>query len=202
MNRLAIVTRLLKPTLFIAGLVPVAWLALAAGSDGLGANPIETITHETGLWTLRCLLVTLAVTPVARLTGWHELVRLRRMTGLFGFFYALLHFATWAWLDQALAWSDMLEDVLKRPYITVGFATLLMLLPLALTSNRAMQRRLGGRRWKRLHQLAYLCGLGGCLHYLWLVKADTLAPLLYLSTYALLMVARLPQARSGRTAGA
>ena len=187
-----LVARVLKPAVFALCLLPFAQLAWGAFTDGLGANPVETITHATGDWALRLLLVTLAVTPLRKLTGLHLLMRVRRMLGLFSFFYALLHFTTYAVLDASLDPAYILEDVLERPYITVGFTALVLLLPLAATSTNAMVRRLGGRNWRNLHRLAYLIAGLGVLHFLWLVKADLREPLAYAAVYALLMVLRLP----------
>ena len=185
-------TRWLKPVLFVAFLLPLGWLAWRGLQGGLGANPVETIIHETGIWTLRLLLLTLLVTPLRRITGWNELVRLRRLVGLFSFFYATLHLAAYVWLDQGLVLKWMVEDIIERPYITLGFGVYLMLLPLAATSSKAMMRRLG-RRWKQLHRLVYLCAFGGVLHFLWQIKADAREPLVYLLILCLLMLARLPK---------
>lgn len=194
-GRDTLVNRLLKPGLFLLCLLPLGLLIWHAVSDELGANPIEAIIHQTGLWTLRLLLITLAITPLRRLTGWSELVRLRRMLGLYTYFYALLHFLAYFGLDQAFDLRGVIEDVIKRPYITVGFSVLLMLTPLALTSTNGMIKRLGGKRWKRLHRLVYLCGIGGVVHYLWLVKADLSNPLAYLTVLILLFILRLPVPR-------
>ena len=199
MTRVQLITRVVKPALFLLALGPIATLAWDGFADALGANPIETITHRTGDWTLRLLLVTLAVTPLRRLTGWNELVRLRRMLGLYTFFYALLHFVTYVWLDQGLNLGDIMEDILKRPYITLGFTGFLLLIPLALTSTNAMVRRLGGARWRKLHQLVYVAGVAGAIHYLWQVKADTRDPLIYLVVLATLLVFRLPVISRWRT---
>jgi sulfoxide reductase heme-binding subunit YedZ len=184
--------RSLKPVVFIAALLPLVILVEDGVHDALGANPIETISHRTGDWTLRLLLITLAVTPIRKLTGWQAVGRVRRMLGLFAFFYAVLHFLTYTWLDQALVWQDIVADVIKRPYITVGFASFLLLVPLAATSTQGMIRRLGGRRWRRLHRLAYVASVGGVLHYLWLVKADLREPLFYAAILTLLLILRLP----------
>jgi len=192
MARATIITRGLKPLLFLLLLLPLGGLIWQGLAGGLGANPVEQITRSTGDWALRLLLLSLAVTPLRRLTGWPELLRLRRMIGLYCFFYASLHLATYVWLDLGFNLSWVLEDVLKRPYITVGFAVFLMLVPLAATSNQWSIRRLG-RRWKRLHRLAYLCGIGGVVHYLWLVKADLREPLIYLGVLLLLFALRLPK---------
>ena len=184
------ITRIGKPVVFITALLPLIWL-IGLGVDGkLGANPVETITHHTGDWALRFLLITLAVTPLRRLSGWNWLQRFRRMLGLFTFFYAFLHFGTYLVLDQFFQWQAILEDILKRPYITVGFLAFLLLIPLAVTSTNAMMRRLG-RHWQRLHRLVYLIGALGVIHYLWLVKADLLEPLIYAAVLALLLGYRL-----------
>ncbi|WP_424205345.1 sulfite oxidase heme-binding subunit YedZ [Sulfuricaulis sp.] len=171
--------------------MPLAFLVYRALNNDLGANPIETINRYTGDWVLRFLLVTLAVTPLRRLFGWNALLRYRRMLGLFAFFYACLHFLSYAWLDQYFVLADIIKDVAKRPYITVGFACLLMLIPLAATSTNAMIRRLGARRWQALHRLVYLVGVGGVVHYLWLVKSDLREPLIYGAILAALLGFRL-----------
>jgi sulfoxide reductase heme-binding subunit YedZ len=198
MTRAQIITRLLKPALFVLLLVPLALLIGRGITDNLGANPVETITYQTGLWALRLLLLTLAITPLCKVTGINEFVRLRRMTGLYCFFYALFHFATYAVLDHSLDLAAILADVVKRPYVTVGFSAFVLLIPLAATSHNRIIRLLGGKRWKRLHRLVYLCGLGGVLHYLWLVKADTLSPLLYLALFLGLMCFRIPPRTRGK----
>lgn len=182
--------RIAKAVLFLLGLLPFLALVWGIFHDALGANPVEHITHETGDWALRFLLVTLSITPLRRVSGWLTLVHLRRMLGLYAFFYASLHFLAWLWLDQDFAWGLLLEDVLKRPYITVGFTAFVLLIPLALTSNRYAIRRLG-KRWKTLHQLVYPIVLLGVLHYLWLVKADLLEPLIYGLILVLLLIARV-----------
>lgn len=191
--------RILKATGFVLCLLPAAWLAWRAYGDHLGANPIETITRDTGVWTLRLLLITLLVTPLRRLTGWNVLQRLRRMLGLFAFFYACLHFTTYIWLDKFFVWPDMVKDVIKRPFITVGFLGFMLLLPLAATSTNAMMKRLG-RRWQTLHRLAYVIPALGVLHYLWLVKADIRAPLLYGVLLSVLLGVRLWWLRRKRIA--
>jgi sulfoxide reductase heme-binding subunit YedZ len=178
--------------LFLVCLVPVTLLVWDGLNDRLGANPVQTVTHTTGLWGLRLLLVTLTVSPLRRLTGWGPVMRLRRMLGLFAFFYVLLHFLTYVAIDQGFALRDIVEDVAKRPYITIGFTAFVLLIPLAATSTDGMIRRLGGKRWKQLHQLVYVIAVAGCFHYFWLVKADTLNPLVYLSVLLVLLVLRLP----------
>jgi sulfoxide reductase heme-binding subunit YedZ len=190
-----------KPMIFVVALVPLVFLIQRALNNDLGANPIETINRYTGDWVLRFLLITLAVTPLRRLTGWNGLLRYRRMLGLFAFFYACVHFLSWAWLDQYFVLADIVQDVAKRPYITVGFASFLMLIPLALTSTNAMIRRLGAKRWQQLHRLVYLIGIGGVVHFLWLVKSDIREPLVYGAVLALLLGFRLWD-RQRRTPGA
>ena len=180
---------LIKPAVFVACLLPFGLLLQAALDNDLGANPIEAITHTTGDWALRLLLVTLAMTPLRRLLGQPWPIRLRRMLGLYAFFYASLHLLAWAWLDQQWLLSEIVADIAKRPYITVGFAAWLLLLPLAVTSNRFSMRRLG-RRWASLHKLVYLIGLLAVLHFVWLIKADLLEPLLYAAVFAGLMLTR------------
>ncbi|HHH49075.1 MAG TPA: protein-methionine-sulfoxide reductase heme-binding subunit MsrQ [Gammaproteobacteria bacterium] len=189
-NHLLLILRYLKPTLFLTCLLPLALLVWDGFHDALGANPIETITHRTGDWTLRFLLITLTMTPLRRLMGWNGVLRLRRMLGLFAFFYACLHFLTYLVLDQFFDWDAIIRDIAKRPYITIGFSAFVLLIPLAVTSTKAMMRRLG-RRWGQLHRLTYLVAIFGVIHYLWLVKADYLPPALYASVLAILLGLRL-----------
>jgi len=181
----------LRLSLFIACLIPLARLLWLGFHDGLGANPIEFITRSTGTWTLTYLLITLGITPLRRLSGWQWLLRLRRMLGLFAFFYACLHFTTYIWLDQFFDLSGIYRDIFKRPFITIGFSSFLLLIPLALTSTQAMMRRLGGRNWQRLHRLVYLVAIGGVVHYWWLVKKDVTQPAIYAAVLALLLGYRL-----------
>lgn len=176
-----------KPLLFSLCLVPLARLVFFAFTDRLGANPIEFVLRSFGTWTLVMLMLTLSITPLRRLTGWNSLIRVRRMLGLFAFFYASLHFLTYAGVDQSFDLNAILRDVVKHPYITVGFACFLLLIPLAVTSTNAMQRRLGGKRWQQLHRLVYLIALGGVIHYLWLVKKDITQPALYGLVLAVLL---------------
>lgn len=187
MSRVEIIGRIVKPILFGICLLPLVVLLF---SD-LGANPVEALTHATGDWALRFLLITLAINPLRRVSGWGDLVRLRRMLGLYAFFYACLHVVIYAGLDRGLQWERIWDDVLKRPYITVGFSVFVMLIPLALTSTNGMMRRLGGRRWRRLHRLVYPAAVGAVLHFLWLVKADLREPLIYFALLLLLLTARL-----------
>lgn len=182
---------LLKVGAFGACLLPLAVLAGQALSHNLGANPIDEITDRTGIWTLRLLLITLAVTPVRRLTGWNRLIQLRRMLGLFAFCYGSLHFLTYIWLDQFFVIEDIIADVMDRPFITVGFTSFVLLIPLAVTSTTAMIKRLGGKWWQRLHRLVYVTAIGGVVHYLWLVKADIQQPLLYGGILGVLLAYRL-----------
>jgi sulfoxide reductase heme-binding subunit YedZ len=193
--------RYAKLAVFIACSLPLAWLAWQGLTDRLGANPVEAVTHATGEWTLRLLLVTLAMTPLRRLTGWRWPARVRRMLGLFAFFYATLHLVTYLWLDQFFWWEEIARDIARRPFITVGMLAFLLLVPLAVTSTDAMIRRLGGARWKRLHRLAYAIPALGVVHFLWVVKADTLEPLAYAVALAVLLALRLrAPARAGRAA--
>lgn len=185
--------RLTKPILFVLGLLPLGILAIRAfGLAGLtlGANPIEELLHDLGRWGLKFLLLSLAVTPLRRWTGWNWLIRYRRMLGLFAFFYILLHFVVYAWLDQGLALSAIGEDILKRPYITLGVAALIMLIPLAVTSTKGMMRRLG-KRWQKLHKLVYVIGILGVWHFYWQVKLDTLDATVYAFILAVLLGTRI-----------
>jgi sulfoxide reductase heme-binding subunit YedZ len=183
--------RLLKPFIFTLSVGPLAYLALGALRGTLGANPIEAITRSTGIWTLRFMLVTLAVTPVRWLSGWNDLARVRRMLGLFAFFYGSLHLVTYVWLDQFFDWAAIVKDVAKRPFITAGFSAYVLLVPLAVTSTAGMIRRLGGRRWRRLHRLAYASAAIGIVHYWWLVKLDTRPPRNYGILLAALLLIRV-----------
>jgi len=183
--------RWFKPFVFLACLIPLARLGWKAYAGLLGANPIEVITHSTGDWLLIFLLVTLAVTPLRKLTGQLWLIRYRRMFGLFAFFYGVLHFLTYIWLDKFFDLHEMLADIAKRRFITVGLAGFVLLIPLALTSTKGWIRRLGGRRWQNLHRLIYLSAIAGVIHYYWLVKADVRKPLQYAFVLALLLGYRL-----------
>ena len=180
-----------KPLVFAACLVPLALLAWDTAQGTLGPDPVAALEHRTGLWALRLLLLTLAVTPLRRFTGWHKAVRFRRMLGLFAFFYASVHLTIYVVVDLGGFWSQLFEEIVKRPYITVGFAAWLMLVPLALTSTQGMMRRLG-RRWQLLHRLVYPAALCGVLHFLWLVKADHREPALYVGIFTVLMLLRMP----------
>jgi methionine sulfoxide reductase heme-binding subunit len=183
--------RFTKIAIFLAALVPLARLLWKGLHAGLGANPIEVITHSTGDWTLILVLTTLAVTPLRRLTRQYWLIGVRRMIGLFAFFYGTLHFLTYIWLDQFFDVHAMLKDIAKRPFITVGFSAFVLMIPLALTSTAWSIRRLGGRNWQRLHRLIYLTAILGVIHYLWLVKADRRKPLEYGAVLAVLLLYRV-----------
>lgn len=197
----------MKLLVFAAAIIPFALLLWRGFSGDLTADPLVEITNETGIWTLRFVVITLAITPIRWLTGWNAIIRLRRMLGLFAFFYAMLHFLTYVvgdrfasldFPDGFVAWSTLVnlmasiwEDVAKRPYITVGFIAFVSMIPLALTSTTGWIRRLGGRNWQRLHRLVYLTGIAGVIHYWWRVKADTLHPLIYAGLVALFLGYRL-----------
>lgn len=160
--------RALKPLVFLACLLPLAWLVHGAATDGLGANPAETLIRSTGDWTLRLLCLTLAVTPLRQWTGWHLLARLRRMLGLYTFFYAVLHALAYAWLDMGLDLGDIVRDIAKRPFILVGTAAWLLLLPLAATSLDRAVRALGAARWRALHRAVYAVAGLALLHFFWM----------------------------------
>ena len=183
--------RYFKIAIFLAALIPLARLAWKAFHDGLGANPIEVITHSTGDWTLILVLTTLSITPLRRITRQYWLIGLRRMIGLFAFFYGTLHFLTYIWLDKFFDIHEMLKDIAKRPFITVGFSAFVLMIPLALTSTAWSIRRLGGKNWQRLHRLIYLTAILGVVHYLWLVKADKSKPLEYGLVLSLLFAYRV-----------
>jgi sulfoxide reductase heme-binding subunit YedZ len=196
----------LKPMAFLAALGPAAWLLWAALTGHLSANPLSDITNETGIWTLRFLCITLAITPLRRLTGWNAAIKFRRMTGLFAFFYGTLHFLTYTIVDRlaGLDFPDGIvslttvrdlaksvgEDVYKRPFITIGFTALTLMVPLAATSTAAMIRRLG-RKWQTLHRLVYASAVLGVVHYWWLVKADISRPQTYAVVVGLLLAFRV-----------
>jgi methionine sulfoxide reductase heme-binding subunit len=181
--------KLLKVAVFLAALLPLGLLVWKGFHDELGANPIEVITHATGDWTIRFLLITLAITPLRRITGWQGWIRFRRMTGLFAFFYGCLHLTTWVWLDKFFNLHDMADDLLKRRFIFVGMTGLLLMLPLALTSTKGWIRRLG-KRWQTLHRLVYFSAIAGVIHYAWLVKADETKPEQYAVILAVLLAIR------------
>jgi methionine sulfoxide reductase heme-binding subunit len=179
--------RFLKALVFLGCLVPLARLGWKAYTQALGANPIEVITHSTGDWTLILLLVTLSITPLRKLTRQYWLIGLRRMIGLFAFFYVCLHFTTYIWLDKFFDGHAMLADIAKRKFITVGFLAFVLLIPLAVTSTAGWIRRLGGKNWQTLHRLIYVSALAGVIHYVWLVKADLRKPLQYAAVLGVLL---------------
>lgn len=182
---------LLKRLCLCLAVLPLARLAWLGVHQGLGANPIEHLSRATGWWTLAGLMITLSVTPLRRLTGWHWLLRARRTLGLCTFGYALLHLGIYLWLDQFFVWGDIVRDVVKRPFITMGFAALVLMLPLAATSSNAMVRRLGARRWQRLHRLVYAVAILGVTHYWWLVKKDLREPLIFAGVLGVLLLWRV-----------
>jgi sulfoxide reductase heme-binding subunit YedZ len=189
--------RLAKPLFFVLCLGPFLWIVWNAFFGDLGANPVETVTHQTGDWALRLLLVTLALTPLKNLTANSGFIRFRRMSGLFVYLYAVCHFSIWFIADHSLDVASMLEDILERPYITLGFLAFLLLTPLAMTSNRRSIRKLG-KRWKSLHRLVYFIVILALAHFIWLVKADYLEPLIYAVIAAVLLIARLGNLKSVR----
>ncbi len=192
--------RLTKPVIFLVCLLPLAVLFLRAfelAGFGLGANPIEELLHELGRWGLKFLLLTLTITPLRRWTGWTWLLRFRRMLGLFVFFYIVLHFITYAVLDQGLDISAIVEDIIERPYITLGMTGLLLLIPLAATSTKGMMRRLG-RRWQKLHRLVYVIAVVGVWHFYWQVKLDTLDATIYALLLTVLLITRVHYSRKSR----
>jgi sulfoxide reductase heme-binding subunit YedZ len=192
-----------KPAVFLLCLVPLGLLGWRALHGGLGANPIEFITHATGDWTLRFLIITLCVTPFRKILALPELIRFRRMLGLFAFFYACLHFTTYIWLDKFFDLSEMWKDIAKRKYITVGFTAFVLLIPLAITSTAGMIRRLGGKRWQMLHRLIYVSAVLGVIHYYWLVKSAVVKPLIYAAIVGVLLLWRLLNSISnGKQSGA
>ena len=194
-----------KPFVFALCLVPLTLLAFDIQRGTLGPDPVAQLEHATGIWALRILLVTLAITPLRALTGWNALIRYRRMLGLFAFFHASVHLAIYLVVDLGGFWSQILTEIAKKPFITVGFLAWLLMIPLAITSTKRMIRRLG-RRWQMLHRLVYASGLLAVLHFLWQVKyGETIAalePVVYASIFVLLMLARVPAWIARRRASA
>jgi sulfoxide reductase heme-binding subunit YedZ len=180
-----------KVLVFAASLMPLLGLGWYAWSHNLTANPIEFITRYTGTWTIRFVVLTLAVTPLRKILGLPDLIRFRRMIGLFAFFYGTLHFVTFIWLDKFFDLGEIWKDVLKRPFITAGFVAFVSMIPLAVTSTTGWIRRLGGKRWQLLHRLVYLTGIAGTIHYYWLVKSDIREPVLYMSLVGMLLLYRV-----------
>ena len=178
----------IKAAVFLACLIPLGHLVWQGFRNRLGANPVEFITHSTGWWTLVFILITLCVTPLRRLAGLPWLLRLRRILGLFAFFYASLHFTTYIWLDQFFDWKDIVKDIGKRPFIMLGFAAFVLLIPLAITSTNAMVKHLGAKRWQWLHRLIYVLSALGVAHFWWLVKKDTTEPFIFAVLLAALLI--------------
>jgi len=214
-----VVRWILKPAAFLASLGPLAWLVWAIETGNLSPNPLSDITNETGVWALRFLCITLAITPLRRMTGWNALVRFRRMTGLFAFFYGTLHFITYSYFDRflslidypdgVLSWdtarrlsASVVEDIGKRPFITVGFTAFVLMIPLAITSTAGWIRRLGGKRWNLLHRLVYVSACAGVVHYWWLVKADVRRPFAYGFVVGVLLLFRIYWSRMRQPARA
>lgn len=187
----------IKVTLFLVLLIPFALIIWDGFNDNLTADPIEEILHRTGIWSLRILLLTLLMTPLKIITGSALFIRVRRLFGLFTFFYATLHLVVYVWLDLGLDWAHFFEDVVERPYITVGMLAWLLMLPMAITSNRRMVRKLGAW-WKKLHRAIYAVIALGCLHFLWLVKSDVTEPLIYTGIGLILLVFRFIQHKYGQ----
>ncbi|MDX1508891.1 MAG: protein-methionine-sulfoxide reductase heme-binding subunit MsrQ [Woeseiaceae bacterium] len=199
MNTITQIRFIWKPIVFLACLIPVVHVVgdLYGITGDLGANPVEAILDRFGNWGIRFVMIALAVTPLRKITGWNWLARFRRMLGLFAFFYVLMHFLTWFYLDQQMLWASMVLDIAKRPYITVGFTALLLLTAMAITSTSGMRRRLG-RRWNTLHKSVYVVGVLGVVHYWWQVKSDFREPLIYAAILALLLGYRLMTSRPKR----
>jgi sulfoxide reductase heme-binding subunit YedZ len=180
--------RWIKAVVFLLCLTPISWVLWRAFyGEGLTANPVEFITHFTGDWTIRFIVTTLAVSPLRKLLALPDLIRFRRMLGLFAFFYGTLHFLTYFWLDKFFSMPEIAKDVVRRPFITAGFTAFVLMIPLALTSTKGWIRRLGGKRWQSLHRLIYLTAIAGVVHYYWLVKSDIRLPALYGALVAVLL---------------
>lgn len=195
MTRAAIVTRVVKPVLYLAALLPLVWMLFALLTGRVMGDQVKFMQHLTGDTILTCLMLTLTVTPLRRLTGWNEIIRVRRLIGLTAFWYACLHLTTYLVFDQSLSLSEILKDIVKHPWVLVGFTAFLCLVPLAVTSTAGWVRRLGGKRWQRLHRLVYVAAAAGVLHYLWLVKKDVRLPLLYGAILLVLLGIRVWLAR-------
>jgi sulfoxide reductase heme-binding subunit YedZ len=205
-----------KPVVFVAALGPLGWLVWAALTGNLSANPLSDLTNETGVWAIRFICISLAVTPLRRVTGWNWVIKFRRMLGLYAFFYGSLHFLIYVIVDRfagldfpdgIVSWTTVRnlamsvgEDIYKRPFITIGFTTLMLLLPLAVTSTAGWIRRLGGKRWNALHSLVYVAAITAVIHYYWLVKADVSRPLGYAAVVAVLLGFRIVWSRMKKSA--
>ncbi|MDF3053768.1 MAG: hypothetical protein K0S19_1873 [Geminicoccaceae bacterium] len=191
MTRAALVTRVIKPVLYLTALLPLAWIALALLTGLVMGDQVKWMQHVTGDTVLTCLMLTLAVTPLRRITGWNEIIRVRRLIGLTAFWYACLHLTTYLVFDQLLDVGEILADIRKHPWVLVGFTGFLCLVPLAVTSTNGWIRQLGGKRWQRLHRLVYVAATAGVLHYWWLVKKDLTYPILYGIVLIALLLPRL-----------
>ncbi len=191
-------SRWTKAALFLACLIPLGILIWEALHGELTANPIEFVTHATGDWTLRFLILTLSITPLRKILGQPDLIRFRRMLGLFAFFYAFLHFSMWIGVDKFFDWPEMIKDVEKRRFITVGFTGFVLMIPLAWTSTAGWIRKLGGKRWQMLHRAIYLSAIAGVIHYYWLVKSDERKPLQYAAVVGVLLAWRIGAWLRGR----
>jgi sulfoxide reductase heme-binding subunit YedZ len=200
-TRAALVTRVVKPILYVAAVLPLSWLLFALLTGLVMGDEVKFMQHVTGDTALSCLMLTLTVTPLRRLTGWNELIKVRRLIGLTAFWYACLHLSTYLVFDQSLSVDEIAKDIAKHPWVLVGFTAFLCLVPLAITSTKGWVRRLGGKRWQRLHRLVYVAAFAGVLHYFWLVKKDIQAPLAYGAILLVLLGSRvwLSTRSSGRT---
>jgi sulfoxide reductase heme-binding subunit YedZ len=202
-TRAAIITRVVKPVLYIAAVLPFTWLVFALVTGLVMGDEVKFMQHVTGDTALTCLMLSLTVTPLRRLTGWNELIKVRRLIGLTAFWYACLHLSTYLIFDQSLSIDEIAKDIAKHPWVLVGFTAFLCLVPLAITSTTGWVRRLGGKRWQRLHRLVYVAAIAGVLHYFWLVKKDARAPLVYGAVLLVLLGARVWLARNrGKTRSA
>ena len=201
MTEAQLIRRVIKPVIWVAGFCPLAWQVWAFFTGHLEAEPVKGMEHFTGRTALIILFITLTVSPIRRLTGWNGVIKLRRLIGLFSFFYAVIHFTIFLVFDLELSFGRLTEEVVKRPYITVGFAVLLMLTTLAVTSPQAMVRKLGGKRWRALHRIIYLAAAGGVLHFTWAQKKDIRLPLIYAAVLAVLLGFRLVSLAIGRSGG-
>jgi sulfoxide reductase heme-binding subunit YedZ len=191
MTRVALITRVVKPVLYLSAVLPFGYLAVRLGRGDVEGDQVKFLQHVTGDTVLACLLLTLSITPLRRLTGWNELIRVRRLIGLTAFWYAVIHFVSYLVFDHSLSPADIAEDIVEHPWVLVGFAAFLMLVPLAVTSTKGWVRRLGGKRWQRLHLLVYPATAAGLIHYFWLVKKDVTDPIYWAVALAALLALRL-----------
>jgi sulfoxide reductase heme-binding subunit YedZ len=191
MTRSQVITRVVKPALYLTALLPLGWLVYALVSGIVMGDQVKFMQHVTGDTVLSSLMLTLTITPLRRLTGWNEIIRVRRLIGLTAFWYACLHLTTYVVFDQDFSLMEITKDIVKHPWVLLGFTAFLCLVPLAITSTNGWIRRLGGKRWNRLHRLVYVAAIAGVLHYLWLVKKDIHYPLLYASVLTVLLVSRI-----------